>query len=96
MHLDLGCNQITQDGAAHLFNQLKKHKSLTSISLGNMDCYKNKNKIGVKGCKALSDLLRTNPLISMINLADNAVSGEGLKLLVEGIRDSPSLISLNL
>jgi hypothetical protein len=44
VHLELGCNQITSEGAVHLFSILEKHPSIVSLSLANTDCYKNKNK----------------------------------------------------
>jgi Leucine Rich repeat len=44
VHLDIGCNQISTDGAVELFQALKAHPSIISLNLANSDCYKNKNK----------------------------------------------------
>lgn len=44
VHLNIGCNQISTEGAAYLFEVMKKQTSIISLSLANNDCYKNKNK----------------------------------------------------
>jgi len=44
IHLDLGCNKITGEGAVALFSGLTQHPTVISVSLANQDCYKNKNK----------------------------------------------------
>lgn len=74
VHISLGCNLISNDGAEILFETLKKQNSIVSIDMANIDCYKNKNKIGSKGSAILGELLATNHLISMVNLTDNALS----------------------
>jgi hypothetical protein len=44
VHLNIGCNSISSEGAAYLFAKLQRHHSITSLTLANKDCYKNKNK----------------------------------------------------
>ena len=95
VHIDLGCNSITSEGAEDLFSSLKYHPSLTSLSLANVDCYKNKNKLGIKGAASLGHLIASNHLITMINLADNALSQEAVHAIVEGAKKNPYLIALN-
>ena len=53
IHLKLGGNHISADGASYLFQCLENHPSIVSLDLANNDCYKNKLKIGVKGALAL-------------------------------------------
>ena len=96
MHLDLGCNSLTSESAEELFTILTKQQSLTSISIANVDCYKNKNKIGVKGAQALGNLIATNHLMTIVNLADNSLSGESLYYIMEGVKKNPYMVSLNL
>ena len=75
---------------------MSKQESVTSLSFANDDCYKNKNKIGIKGAQALGKLIATNQLITMIDLTDNALSQEAIHYIVEGVRKNPYLIYLNL
>jgi hypothetical protein len=35
IHLDIGCNQITTDGAISLFEALRFHPSLISLNIAN-------------------------------------------------------------
>lgn len=52
---------------------------MTSLSLANNDCYKNKVKIGAKGAEELGNLLK-HPmcLVSHLDLTDNALTSEAL------------------
>eukprot|EP00347_Sterkiella_histriomuscorum_P016174 403354202 len=94
--LNFGCNQISADGAALLFESLKSHKSIVSISLANNDCYKNKNKIGIKGAQALGELLAQNQMIQLLDLADNSIPMEGFNYIIRGLKKAQNLVSLNL
>lgn len=79
--LNLGCNDIFGDEASEsLFEKLLDHKSLVSLNLSNTNGL-NRNRIGWNGCIGLSKLLGTNPVMQMINIADNGVGNKGLKLL---------------
>lgn len=97
IHLSLGGNNITTEGAVLLFRSLIGHESLTSLDLANNDCYKNKVKIGAKGAEELGNLLR-HPmcLISRLDLTDNALTMEALQHVISGAQLCKSLISLNL
>lgn len=81
--MDLGSNDITYVGATKLFKCLENHKTLTSITLANHDRL-HRNRLGFKSCDALSDLLRINKMISMINISDNGISNDGLKVISNG------------
>jgi Ran GTPase-activating protein (RanGAP) involved in mRNA processing and transport len=58
VHIDLGCNQISGEGAEFLFRTLINHQSIVSINMANTDCYKNKNKLGTKGAICLGQLIQ--------------------------------------
>ena len=106
VNLNLGCNQISTDGAIALFDCLKKQTSIVSLSLANTDCYKNKNKyefyllffnrIGTKAAIALGELLQENGLLQFLDLSDNSISSEGFSYIMKGLRECHNLISLNL
>lgn len=97
IHLSLGGNNVTTEGAVHLFRSLIGHHSLVSLNLANNDCYKNKVKIGAKGAEELGNLLR-HPmcLLSHLDLTDNALTTEALQHVISGAQVCKSLISLNL
>jgi hypothetical protein len=48
VHIDIGSNDITFEGANSFFLSLRKHKSLTSINIANSDGL-HRNRIGSKG-----------------------------------------------
>jgi len=75
---------------------LETHPGITSIDLANNDCYKSKIKIGAKGAESLCSLLKNNKQIAMLDVKDNALSGEAFAHLIEGIQNAENLISLNL
>jgi Ran GTPase-activating protein (RanGAP) involved in mRNA processing and transport len=97
IHLNLGGNHISADGAAYLFQCLENHPSMVSLDLANNDCYKNKMKIGVKGAQALLSMLSApNCLIAHLDLTDNALTSEALLNIMEGVKNCKSIVTLNL
>lgn len=96
VHVDIGSNDITYEGANAFFLSLRKHKTLTSISIANGDGL-HRNRIGAKGCIGLNKLLKANSLISMLNISDNSIGVDGVTTLLDGIDPQDlNLISLNL
>ena len=97
MHLNLGGNAISADGAVYLFKSLANNQSLISLNLGNKDCYKQKVKIGTKGAEELRNLLSSPTcLIAHLDVSDNALTPEALNAMIKGASNCKSLISLNL
>ena len=70
---------------------------MSSLNLANVDCYKNKVKLGTKGAEELGNLLR-HPmcLISHLDLTDNALTTDALSHIITGVKTCKSLVSLNL
>ncbi len=95
IHLDLGSNDITYEGATQLFAALHKHLTLTSLTLANHDRL-HRNRMGYKACEALGELLVKNKVITMINIADNGISNEGLKGIAKAFTEESNLVSVNL
>ena len=95
-HIDIGSNDITSEGANYFFNKIHDHVSLTSINLANVDGL-HRNRLGYNGCKGLNKLLKTNKIISMINVADNSIGNQGIKLMLKDIDPATSnIVYLNL
>lgn len=91
-HVDLGSNDITSEGASLLFDQLMDHQYVTSFSLANVDGL-HRNRLGSIGCKHLNKLLRHNKIISMVDIADNAIGNEGIRYMLAGIDPAQSSIA---
>lgn len=95
IHLDLGSNDITYEGAIALFQALHKHLTLTSLTLANHDRL-HRNRMGYKACEALGDLLKKNKVLSMINIADNGISNEGLKVISRAFNEESNIVAINI
>jgi Ran GTPase-activating protein (RanGAP) involved in mRNA processing and transport len=72
--INLGGNEIGDEGAEHLSNALSTNTTLTSIILY-------KNNIGVKGAEYLSNALSTNTTLTSISLYRNNIGDEGVEYL---------------
>ena len=59
MHLDIGSNDITDEGAIRLFKVLENHPSIMSLVVANHDRL-HRNRMGEKACVALGELLQRN------------------------------------
>ena len=92
IHVDLGSNDITADGANYFFESILNNQYLTSFSLANVDGL-HRNRIGVAGWKGLSTLLKTNKIISMIDISDNSIGNEGIRNMLKDIDPSQSEIA---
>ena len=59
IHLDIGSNDVTCEGAIRLFKQLETHPTLTSLVIANHDRL-HRNRLSEKSCQALGNLLERN------------------------------------
>ena len=55
-----------------------------------------KNPIGDRGIKKISDALKINNVIGVINIASTGISDEGAKYFFDSIVDSENIISINI
>lgn len=70
--------------------------TLSSLTLANHDRL-HRNRMGFKACEALNELLKKNKILSMINISDNAISNDGLKIISNGAFTLESnLVSINM
>jgi len=81
--LDLSENSIT---LTHLLSQLK---NLQSLNLSGI-------KIGLNGCRALSEVLPKLPNLQTLNLSANNISNNECEVLSSGLSQLPNLQTLNL
>ncbi|MDG1436419.1 MAG: hypothetical protein P8P83_01350 [Rickettsiaceae bacterium] len=87
--LNLGGNDIGDDGVAGLAIFLKKNGTLTELDL---QC----NHIGNKGAVLLAKALKTNTTLTTLNLARNAIGAEGAEALADSLKENNTLTSLAL
>lgn len=59
VHIDIGSNDITYEGANSFFLSLRKHSTITSLNIANSDGL-HRNRIGTKGCTGINSLLKAN------------------------------------
>lgn len=57
--LDLGSNDIMNQGSALLFNVVKNHPTLSALTIANHDRM-HRNRISVQACNELYELLAEN------------------------------------
>lgn len=81
--------------AGVIFDCLKDNMTVQEINIANKEKM-HRNRIGPKGCLPLKNMLQTNRILSMINIAGNNIGGEGLKSIIEGLTGNEVVISLNL
>ena len=93
--LDIGSNDIAIEGASLLFKTLKKHPSLSVLTIANHDRL-HRNRIGANACYDLRDFLKENKIISSLNIADNRIGNEGLSVVAQALDKHCVLIIFNL
>lgn len=52
--------------------------------------------MGYKACEALGELLKKNQVLSMINIADNGISNEGLKVIAKAFTEESNIVAINI
>lgn len=78
-----------------MFRSLEKNMTLSSLVMANHDRL-HRNRMGPKACPELRNLLAENKILSILNISDNGIGNEGLKILSPSLTSESSLISLNL
>jgi len=91
--LDLRCNELGAEGARHLGNLLRMDCQLVQLNLSG-------NRIGeqgnVNGARAIAEALTSNRMLKHLDLNNNGLCGEALKLLGDAIDQNSTLQSIAL
>jgi len=87
-HLNLGHNEIDDDGMRFVAELLKKKSMMTALILNN-------NLIGNKGLSLLIDALRTCR-VYFVDLSFNVIGNSGMISLAEFAKTCSSLVEMNL
>ena len=91
--LDVSSNGITSVGFSEIFSSLYRNNTIISLNLSSSDrCHR--NKLGTKGAKDLSNLLKTSLYLQYLNLSSTGLCNEGAKILFDSLKGNKYLISL--
>ena len=93
--MDIGSNDIMLEGSSLLFKSLKYHPSLSILNIANHDRL-HRNRIGVNACRDLRDMIYENKILSQLNIADNRIGNDGLKIIAPAFNQECTLAILNL
>lgn len=91
----MGSNDITNEGHVELFRYLQYHPSLSVLTTANHDRL-HRNRMGNSACEELKKLLEINAILSNLNIADNRMSNDGLKIIASALNKECKLVILNL
>ena len=95
VHLDLSSNELGTKGGSRLFKALLVNESITSVDISSHEGL-HRNRIGALGLRRAVDVLRTNKILSILNLSGNGIRLEGLLYLAEGLAGNHTLLSLKI
>ena len=95
VHLGLNSTDLSPEGSQELLSYLEPHKSITSLDLSSSEgLYR--NRMCGPGSLAIASLLRTNPILSVLNLSGTFLGPEGGEALSTGLSSNSSLLWLDL
>jgi len=95
VHIDLSSNGIGKTGADYLFKQLSFNQSITCLNIGNSSGL-NRNFFNGVAIEGLNEFLKNHFQITFLDLNAASIGNEGLFLIQEGLKHTPSLKALNL
>ena len=95
IHIDLASNGISYVGFHHIFQSLLNNHTIVSLNLSSIDM-STRNRLGTKGAKMLKRLLKCSPYIQFLNVSSTALCNEGTKILMEGLWNTKTLLSLSI
>lgn len=87
-HLNLGDNQVGDDGCEAIAQQLLK-TDLINLELAH-------NGIGDRGAKAMAQALMNNPKLRYLNLFTNKIKNEGAIAVADSFKENENLWELNI
>jgi Ran GTPase-activating protein (RanGAP) involved in mRNA processing and transport len=95
VHLDLSSNELTAKGGAELFKSLTVNESIVSLDVSSHEGL-HRNHLATKGVKWLTQVLKHNKILTILNLSGNSIKIEGLAYIAEGIAGNNTLLSLEI
>lgn len=93
IHLDISSNEIYVKGFESIFKVLYHNNTIVSLNLASSD-RSYRNRLGLKGAQMLSDLLKHSNYIQFLNVSSTGLWNDGVKALIEGIKDNQVIVSL--
>ena len=95
IHLDLSSNGITHTGLQHISQAILDNNTIVSLNLSSYEMAQ-RNKLGPKGAKMLKRVLKCSPYLQFLNVSWTSLCNDGSKILLEGLKDNKTLLSLSL
>lgn len=94
VYLDLSSNSLTPEGSEKIMKVLSSYGSLAGLNISSYEGL-HRNRVCHSGANGLKCLLTKSLTISYINVARTSI-GDGLKIIIEPLKASMSLTSLDL
>jgi hypothetical protein len=88
-HLNLGYNNIGDEGCQYIGDALKVNQTLQHLNLGY-------NKICDEGCQYIGDALKVNQTLQHLNLGYNVIGDEGCQYIGDALKVNQTLQYLDL
>ena len=82
--LVLRSNDIGPHGGAALLNAIARNHCITMVDLSGISGV-NRNHIGTKGCRALCEVLHSNPCLVSLNVDENGFGPIGVEQFAPGV-----------
>jgi Ran GTPase-activating protein (RanGAP) involved in mRNA processing and transport len=93
-HLDLSNNEIGPEGFENIARILARHPSIVSVDLSSYEGLR-RNRAGVAGAAAFSQVLKMNPIVQFVSLAGTSLF-EGFEHISRGLEGNRNILSMNL
>ena len=95
IYLDLRSNSLTPDCCSKIFDNLINNTHLVFIDFSAIGGI-NRNRIGIEGCKSISQLLNINNTLTHLNISMCGISFDGCQSLSPILSSLTNLIHLDL
>jgi Ran GTPase-activating protein (RanGAP) involved in mRNA processing and transport len=95
VHVDFSSNELTAKGGRELFKALRTNESIISVDISSHEGL-HRNHLGERGVKKLMNVLKTNKILTILNLSGNGIKVEGLSYITEGLSKNNTLLSLKI
>jgi len=95
IYLDLRSNSLNPTSCSYICRGLKKNNHLSFLDFSAIDGI-NRNRIGLEGCKNISNLMILNQVLTHLNISLCGISSDGCLILHSILNKDSCLISLNI